>query len=185
MSNDLSLTPKTGLLALINQNTSVPVTEADLSEIYPPEAIDGATAGQPNTRVIAKTTLEFTHAGRVTLQYKRINLADFTPYNMTATVNDNATLDEFLSMLTTRYGIFFNASDMDPSVPFDVSGGELEYTITLTAKPNSYMYVGSGQVKAKVIWRFDDPEWIEQNINRLRVLLQSDLPLSIISFLNA
>lgn len=185
MSSDLSLTPKAGLLALINQNTTAPVTEADLKEIYPPQVIPGAPAGQPNTSVVAKTTLEFTHAGRVSLQYKRIDLAEFTPYNMSATLDDVGTLDQFLAMLTTRYGIFFNASDMDPSVPFDVSGGELEYTITLNAKPESYMYVGSGQFKAKVTWRFDDPEWIEQNINRLRVLLQSDLPLSLISFMNS
>ncbi|WJJ54986.1 hypothetical protein [Xanthomonas phage RTH11] len=63
-------------------------------------------------------------------------------------------------------------------------GGELEYTLTFNAKPNALMYIGSGQFKVKVNWRFDDPEWIEQNINRLRVLFQNDLPLSILSFMN-
>lgn len=184
MSIDLSLTPKAALLALLNEKTTAPVTEADLKQLYLPEAIPDAPAGQPNTRASAKTTLTFSHAGRVTFEYRRLNLADFTPYNMTATLQDTGTLEEYLAMLTTRYGIFFGPEDVVSAVPFDVSGGELEYTITLNANPDSYLYYGTGQFKAKVVWNFDDPEWIEQNINRLRILLQSDLPMSLLSFMN-
>lgn len=183
--SDLSLTPKVGLLTFINAKSSVPATEADLSQFFPPEVIVDPEPGAPNTRITLKTTMEFTHAGRVTLEYNRLNLADFSQYQMAATVEDVGTLDQYLAMLTTRYGIYFNVSDVEPDAPFDVSGGEASYTITLNAKPDSLMYYGTGQFKVNVAWRFDDPEWIEQNINRLRVLLHSELPLSILSFMNS
>lgn len=182
--SDLSLTPKAGLLALINQNTTAPAAVEDVQEFYPPEVIEDAAEGQLNTRITLKTTLDFSHAGRATFEYQRIDLSRFTPYGLTATVEDIGTLEQYQTMLTNRYGIYLGVEEIEPAIPFDVSGGELEYTLTFNAKPNALMYVGSGQFKVKVNWRFDDPEWIEQNINRLRVLLQNDLPLSILSFMN-
>lgn len=185
MAGDLSLTPKAGLLALINAKSSVVATEANFQEWLAPQPIANAPAGQPNTEVTLRTNLEFSHAGRVTLQYTRLNLADFTQYQMSATVEDIGTLEQYLAMLSNRYGIYLQPTDIEPTTPFDVSGGELSYVYTFAAKPNSYLYYGQGQFVVKVNWRFDDPEWIEQNVSRLRTLVQIDMPSAVISFMQS
>ncbi|QVD49245.1 hypothetical protein LUCX_175 [Xanthomonas phage vB_XciM_LucasX] len=151
MSSDLTLTPKAGLLALINQNTSVPVTENDLLNLFPPEVITDALAGEPNTRITARTTLTFSHAGRATFEYHRIDLANLTPYAMSVEISAAATLDQYLAALAERYGLYLSTSDLEPAVPFDISTGQTEYDLTFNAKPGSLMYVGSGQFKAKIV----------------------------------
>jgi hypothetical protein len=183
--SDLSLAPKAGLLALINAKSSAPATLADLQEIFPPQVIANAPTGQPNTQVTVRTTLDFSHAGRVTLSYHRLDLSAFTPYQMNATIEDVGTLADYLAMLTTRYGIYFDTAEVSSTVPFDASSGELTYTFTLQANPTSYMYVGSGDFIVHVVWRFDDPELIEQNVSQLRIAVQIDLPNSISTFLQS
>jgi hypothetical protein len=181
MSSDLSLTPKAGLIALLNAKSSVVVTENDLLEIFPPVALQGT----PNTEVTVKTTLAFSHAGRVTRQYNRLNLASLTPYQLSATVGDSGTLAEYLTMLTTRYGIYLTPDDFLPNTTFDVSGGELSYTLNFTAHPNNLRWYGTGAFIVNIVWNLADPELVEQQVNRLRTLINVTLPLSLSTFMQS
>ncbi len=178
MSN-LSLPPVQGLVQLINEKiSSAPTTVDDYSVIFPPVAIAPLPDGS-NTRVTVKTSMDYTHAGRATFFYKRVSLADiFTPA-ISANVDDVDTFSDYLASLSSRYGLYFSEDDLEPVQPFDVSGGELSYVVAIQAKPNSYAYVGAGNVTVRVTWRLDDPELVEQEVDRLRQLVNFTLPLSI------
>ncbi len=181
MSSDLSLSPKAGLVALLNEKSSVVVTEADLLEIFPPVVLSGT----PNTEITVKTTLGFSHAGRVTRQYNRINLSALSPYALTATVEETSTLAQYLTTLSNRYGIHFTPEDFLASTAFNVSGGELSYTFNFTARPTNLRWTGTGVFIANVVWNLTDPELVEQQVNRLRTLVNVTLPLSLSTFMQS
>lgn len=184
MSHTLALSPLKSLLALINAQTSVVLTEDDIHTLFPPQVIPDAAAGMPNTGIALRTGMDFSHAGRVSLQYRRLDLADLTPYALTATVEDNATLEQYLGMLCLRYGLTLSAHDIESVDPFDVSGGALSYAVSLRAKPDSLMYVGTGTFNVNVNWRLDDPELVELQIDRLRTLLNVTMPLTFSNFMH-
>lgn len=177
--SDLSLPPVEGLVKLINAKiSSAPTTVDDYSVIFPPVAIDPLPDGS-NTQVTVKTSMDYTHAGRATFFYTRVDLGTlFTPA-ISANVDDVDTFADYLTALTSRYGLYFSEDDLEPVQPFDVSGGELSYVVAIRAKPTSYAYVGTGNVTVRVTWRLDDPELVEQEVDRLRQLVNFTLPLSI------
>lgn len=178
----LSQPPVQGLVALINQKiSSAPTTVDDYSVIFPPVAIAPLPDGS-NTRVTVKTSMDYTHAGRSTFFYKRVELSELFAQPVTATINDTDNFTQYLAALTARYGVCLTDTDIEPVVPFDVSDGELSYEIAVRAKPGSYGYVGQGNVTVNVRWRLDDPELIEQEADRLRQLVNFTLPLSISMF---
>ncbi len=176
---DLSLPPLQGLVQLINEKISSPtMTLADFSVIFPPQVIAPLPDGS-NTQVTVKTSMDYTHAGRATFFYKRMDLTDLFANGIAATINDTDNFAQYLTALSMRYGVFFSEEDLEPVQPFDVSGGELSYQVAIQAKPESYAYVGQGNVTVNVRWRLDDPELVEQEADRLRQLVNFTLPLSI------
>lgn len=184
MSN-LALTPVEGLLALVNANTSAPVELSDLNEIFPPVVIEDAEGSDPNTRITLKTNFDFSHAGRVTVDYHRLDLSQFSAYNIGAYVQDNATVDEYLAALSERYEIYFGTTDIQPTEPFDLSGGELSYIVEFTALPESLMYIGTGTFVVNVIWLFEEPELIEARAEALHDFVHDTLPDTLISFMQS
>lgn len=179
----LSQPPVQGLVQLINQKISSPTTTInDYSVIFPPVSIAALPDGS-NTRVTVKTSLDYTHAGRATFYYKRVELSQLLGQPVAATINDTDNFAQFLAALTARYGVYFSETDFEPISSFDVSGGELSYLIGIRAKPDSYGYVGEGNVIANINWRLDDPELVEQETDRLRQLVNFTLPLSISMFI--
>jgi len=51
----------------------------------------------------------------------------------------------------------------------------------VSAPADSYGYFGTASFKVNVNWRLDDPELVEEEINRLRQLVQVAIPTSILS----
>lgn len=181
MPQDLSLPPLDSLIGMINDVSSVQVDRTSFAQIFPPEIIsapDGA-----NTHVTFKTTMDFSHAGRVSFQYVRLNLATLFANGIDATVEDNSTFEQYLDAVRQRYGFYLHEDDIALDSPWNIANGELTHTVQVRARNSSYAFIGVANMTVNVNWRLDDPELIEDQTDRLRQLVNFTLPLSISTFL--
>lgn len=178
MSVDFAKPPLENLMEMLNANSSVDVASTDFIDITAPEVLVGDADGR-NTRVSLRTTMEFTHAGRVYVKYNRLPLAQVLTTDVSVTVEDTSTFEEALDMYRRKYGVYLNQDDIQLVGAFDVSGGELSYSFPVQAPAGSYGYFGAGTFRVNVNWRLDDPELVEQEVDRLRQVVQFDLPMAI------
>ena len=178
MSVDFAKPPLENLMEMLNANSSVDVVTTDFMDITPPEVLVGDADGR-NTRVSLRTTMEFTHAGRVYVKFNRLPLAQVLTADVSVTLEDTGTFEQALDMYRRKYGVHLDEDDIQIVGPFDVSGGELSYSFPVQAPANSYGYYGTATFKVNVNWRLDDPELVEQEMDRLRQVVQFDLPMAI------
>lgn len=179
MSVDFAKTPLENLMEMLDVNSSVTATVDDFMEIGKPVVLTG-DADNRNTQVTLRTSMEFTHAGRVTVKYNRLPLTDVITPDVNITVEDFQKFDVALDMYRRKYGVYLDEKDIVTVEPFDVSGGELSYAVAVRTPVDSYGYYGTATLTVNVNWRLDDPELVEVEINRLRQLVQVSIPMSIL-----
>lgn len=180
MSVDFSKPPLDNLMEMLNANSSVVAAVGNFMEIGKPVVLTGDASGR-NTQVSLRTNMEFSHAGRVTVKYDRLPLSAVITSDVAVTVEDYDQFATALDMYRRKYGVYLDEDDILTDQPFDVSGGELSYQVAVTAPADSYGYYGAATFKVNVNWRLDDPELVEEEINRLRQLVQVAIPTSILS----
>lgn len=181
MSVDFGKTPLENLMEMLNAKSSVVVKVTDFMDITKPEVLTGHPSGH-NTRVSLRTTLAYTHAGRVAVTYDRRNLSEVITPNVNVTVEDTDTFEVALDMYRRKYGIELGVEDIEVVGVFDVSGGELSYQIPVKSPVDSYGYIGTANLTVNVNWRLDDPELVASQVDELRQVVQFDLPLAFTAF---
>lgn len=181
MSVDYSKPPLDNLMELLNAKSTVAVKASDFMDITKPVVLTGDPSGR-NTMVSLRTTLEFTHAGRVEARYDRRPLAEFINASVNVTVNDDATFADAIAAYRDRYGIYMDAQDIEAVGPFDVSGGEPSYIVPVRSPLNSYGYTGTANLQVNVAWRLVDPELMESAVDRLYQIVHHQLPETITSY---
>lgn len=179
MPSSLSKTPEEALLALIQEKSNIPVTWNDFMTVFPPVALPADHPSGKNSEVTVRTSMDSTHAGRVSFQYDRYDLAELLLIPMSATIEDVGTFANYLTALNARYGIDLESRELAPVLPFDVSGGELSYQVLVRAAPNALRLVGEGYLTVSVNWRLDDPERVEIEAERLYRLVNITIPSSL------
>lgn len=172
----LSKPAEDALAQLIQEQCQVPVQWTDFLKVFPPEPLTEGDPSEGNTSLTVRTTLQYTHAGRATFRYHRLDLADLFSAGVSATVDDVADFSQFLTAINSRYGLSLGAGELQPVEPFDVSGGELSYQIAVQAPPEALRFTGQGVLTANVRWRLDDPELVEAEVDRLHRLINYTLP---------
>jgi hypothetical protein len=178
MSVDFRKTPLENLMEMLNAKSSVVAAVPDFQTISDPVVLVDDPDGY-NTQVSLRTTMAYTHAGKVSPKFNRRPLTDVITADVNVTVEDTATFAEALDMYRRKYGIYLDEHDIEPVGAFNVSGGELSYQIPVRSPLKSYGYFGTATLTVNVNWRLDDPELVEVEVNRLRQLVQFDLPLAI------
>jgi len=181
MSVDFGKTPLENLMEMLNAKSSVDVTTTDFMDITKPEVLTGDASGR-NTRVSLRTTMEFTHAGRVYVLYDRRQLSEVITPSVNVTVEDTDTFEVALDMYRRKYGIYLDEHDIQVVGNFDVSGGELSYQIPVKSPVDSYGYYGTANLTVNVNWRLDDPELVASQVDELRQVVQFDIPLAFTAF---
>lgn len=181
MSVDFAKPPLENLMELMNAKSSVVAKTTDFMEITPPLVLTGDVDSR-NTQVSLLPSFEFSHAGRVTVKYNRLPLATVINADVSVTVEDTGTFAEAVDMYRRKYGVYVDDADIQVVGTFDVSGGELSYQVPVIAPVDSYGYYGTANLTVNVNWRLDDPELVEEEVNRLRQVVQFDLPLALTAF---
>ncbi len=182
MSNYLSTSPEDALARLIQTQSQVPVQWSDFLQVFSPVALGEDDPSGRNTAVTVRTTMEYSHAGRATFHYDRLDLAELFSTGLSATVEDISTFTDYLTALNARYGLGLTESELVPVEPFDVSGGELSYQVVVQAPEDAWRFTGQGPLTVHVRWRLDDPELVEAEVDRLHQLINYTLPETITLF---
>ena len=180
MSVDFAKPPLENLMELMNAKSSVVATVGDFMEIGKPVVLTGDPDGR-NTQVKLRTSMDYSHAGFVTVKYNRLPLNVVITPDVNITVEDYQKFDVALDMYRRKYGVYLDEKDIVPEQPFDVSGGDLTYQVAVKSPTDSYGYTGTATLTVNVNWRLDDPELVEVEINRLRQLVQVSIPMSILT----
>ena len=139
--------PEALALIVAHYNALVPAAKhlSVTDFVFDAPVVDPRPNSPKNTLLVARPLATSGKYGAVRLHYNRMALSQNIQPTMGKAISQVLSAQAFIAHLNTQLNVAMSAEDFEPfSLPPYEDG--LQFTVTLTAKPNAYLWQGSASV---------------------------------------
>lgn len=144
MATDISLSSPAQLFALIAEDNVTTIGSLVIGDVsFGAPAVNNTGGGVGDTDVVVTAVANSGYSGNVTVNYNRIDLADFSTIGpaLEVTVGEGATVEDIVAAFNAQFGSNLDATDYDSGLSAPVPDDDGE-PFTLVANATSLAYRG-------------------------------------------